>query len=230
MALPAAADRLGAQDRTWDGKAMDTAESLQPTYTFVERFEPGDPRSVAFLKEFGYVVIKKVLSDGEAATAVELAWEYLEGVGTGIDRSDVETWDDERWPTLAHGGLIPGHGVGQTACMWHVRSAPRIKQAFAAVWETEELLVSFDAMALWRPWQYNPTWRTNAGASWMHIDQNPITRPGLQCVQVRLFPPFLQLLSAHFLPIFCSFSAHIYPPARPPHFCSSLLTSAPQRC
>ena len=43
--------------------------------------------------------------------------------------------------------------------------------------------VSFDGMALWRPWKLNPAWKTNRGGSWLHIDQHPITRPGFHCVQ-----------------------------------------------
>ena len=65
-----------------------------------------------------------------------------------------------------------------------------MKAAFAAIWNDDDLLVSFDGMALWRPWALNEAWKTNRGGSWLHIDQHPITRPGLQCVQglVNLLP------------------------------------------
>ena len=107
-----------------------------------------------------------------------------------VDRDDLATWGEENWPFSVEGGIMPALWVGQSAPQWRVRGAPRVKQAFAAVWGTEELLTSFDGMALWRPWQLNPDWRTNAGGSWLHIDQHPITRPGFQCVQglVNLLP------------------------------------------
>ena len=45
-------------------------------------------------------------------------------------------------------------------------------------------------MSLWRPWNINPSWKTESGQSWFHIDQHPITRPGKQCIQglVNLLP------------------------------------------
>jgi len=55
---------------------------------------------------------------------------------------------------------------------------------------TDNLLTSFDGISLFRPWKLNPEWKTNPSASWLHIDQHPIYRPGLQCVQglVNLLP------------------------------------------
>ena len=163
---------------------------IEPSYTRVPRFAAGSPESVAYLGEHGYVVIAKALDDEQAARALELTWDYLEQLGTGIDRSDPETWTDERWPTTAHGGILPGHGIGHSAAQWFIRSAPAVKQAFAAVWDEDDLLVSFDGMALWRPWAINPAWKTNRGGSWLHIDQHPTNRPGFQCVQglVSLLP------------------------------------------
>jgi hypothetical protein len=156
---------------------------LAPIYTRVPRFAPGSAESMAYLDEHGYAVIANALSDKEAAHALDLTWDYLEELGTGVDRKDVATWDDDRWPTAVHGGILPGHGIGHSAAQWYIRGVPNVKKSFAAIWDTDELLVSFDGMALWRPWAINPAWKTNRGGSWLHIDQHPITRPGRQCVQ-----------------------------------------------
>lgn len=163
---------------------------IEPTYVHVERFAPGSPESIAYLQEHGYVVIAGALSQAQCDEALKLTWDYLEELGTGIDRTDWTTWGDERWPTSVHGGILPGHGIGHSAAQWFIRSAPNVKTAFAAIWEDDDLLVSFDGMALWRPWTLNEAWLTNRGGSWLHIDQHPITRPGLQCVQglVSLLP------------------------------------------
>jgi hypothetical protein len=163
---------------------------ITPTYVHVPRFPAGSPESIAYLHEHGYAVIAGVLAPEACAKALELTWDYLEGLGTGVDRSDWTTWGDERWPTAVHGGILPGHGIGHSAAQWYIRGAPALKKAFAAIWDDEELLVSFDGMALWRPWALNDAWRTNRGGTWLHIDQHPITRPGLQCVQglVNLLP------------------------------------------
>jgi hypothetical protein len=157
--------------------------TIEPTYVHVARFAPGSAKSIAYLKEHGYLVIAGALSADQTAKALDLTWDYLEGLGTGIDRHVPATWDDERWPTAVHGGILPGHGIGHSAAQWFIRAAPNVKKTFAAVWDTDDLLVSFDGMALWRPWALNPAWKTNRGGTWLHIDQHPITRPGMQCVQ-----------------------------------------------
>jgi hypothetical protein len=71
-----------------------------------------------------------------------------------------------------------------------VRGLPGIKRAFAAIWRTEDLICSFDATIIWRPW-----WPL-AGAKTalfrapvtegLHLDQNPFTKPGFDCVQAMM--------------------------------------------
>jgi len=156
---------------------------IEPTYIHAPRLKAGSPESIEYLHEHGYAVIANVLDTAAVAKAISLTWDYLESLGTGIDRNDVTTWDDDRWPTYVHGGILPGHGVGHSAAQWFIRSSPELKKAFAAIWNDDDLLVSFDGMALWRPWKVKDSWKTNRGGSWLHIDQHPITRPGLQCVQ-----------------------------------------------
>jgi hypothetical protein len=169
---------------------MDQAAPIEPRYAHVPRLEAGSVESVEHLRDEGFVIIANALDADAAAQALDLTWDWLEGLGTGIDRTDSSTWDDDRWPVAVHGGIIPSQGVGQTAAQWFIRSAPAVKQSFAAVWDDDDLLVSFDGMALWRPTAANPAWATNRGGSWLHIDQHPIGRPGFQCVQglVSLLP------------------------------------------
>ena len=153
------------------------------TYAEVPRFFPGDPQAMRFLDEQGYVVMANALSEDQAAQALSMLWDYLEALGTGIDRSDMRTWDDDRWPTAVHGAILPSLGIGHCAAQWFIRDQPGVKSSFAQVWDTEDLLVSFDGVSLWRPWSHNHRWRTNEGVSWMHIDQHPVGRPGKHCVQ-----------------------------------------------
>ena len=63
--------------------------------------------AVAHLDEYGFVVLANALSAQEAEHALSLLWDYLEELGTGIDRTDVGTWDDDRWPTAVHGAILP---------------------------------------------------------------------------------------------------------------------------
>ena len=164
--------------------------TINISYEYVPRFKSGDPEGVNYLEEHGYVVIANALTAEQSTEALNLLWDYLEGLDTGIDRNSRDTWDNDRWPTAVHGGILPGHGIGHSAAQWYIRDIPAVKDAFAAVWDDDELLVSFDGVALWRPWTYNENWKTNRGPSWMHIDQHPIGRPGKHCVQglVNLLP------------------------------------------
>ena len=169
---------------------MEDNWNIEIDYKHVPRFESGSDESIDYLDEHGFVIIKEALTKQEAKKTLDLLWDYLEGLGTGIDRSNPETWNDDRWPTCAHGGIIPSYGIGHSESQWFLRSVPNVKKAFAKIWNTEELLTSFDGVSLWRPWNVNADWKTENGRSWLHIDQHPITRPGKQCIQglVNLLP------------------------------------------
>lgn len=158
-------------------------DKLTPEYVHVPRLAAGSQESVDYLESEGYVVIAGALSPSEAEHALDLTWDYLKELGTGVDRNDVDTWGDDQWPVNVHGGIVPSQGIGHSAAQWYIRSVPAVKDAFAAVWDDEDLLVSFDGMALWRPTDIDPSWATDRGGAWLHIDQHPISRPGRQCVQ-----------------------------------------------
>ena len=159
-------------------------------YAHVPRFEPGSPESIEHLENQGFAVIGNALSTEQAVEAISKLWDYLEELGTGIDREDSSTWGDDRWPTAVHGGILPSFGIGHSAAQWFIRDVEGVKASFAAIWDTDDLLTSFDGVSIWRPWGVNRTWRTEFGSSWMHIDQHPVGRPGRHCVQglVNLLP------------------------------------------
>lgn len=161
-------------------------DKLTPEYVHVPRFAAGSQESVDYLESEGYVVIAGALSPTEAEHALDLTWDYLKELGTGVDRNDVDTWGDDQWPVNVHGGIVPSQGIGHSAAQWYIRSVPAVKDAFAAVWDDDDLLVSFDGMALWRPTDVNPDWATDRGGAWLHIDQHPISRPGRQCIQAAI--------------------------------------------
>ena len=169
---------------------MNANVNISIKYTEVPRFEPGSQAGVEYLNEQGFVVFANALKTDQAAHAVTLLWDYLEELGTGIKRDDPSTWDSDRWPTAVHGGILPSYGIGHSAAQWYIRDAGSVQDCFAAIWETDDLLVSFDGVSIWRPWTYNANWKTNTGNSWLHIDQHPIGRPGKHCVQglVNLLP------------------------------------------
>ena len=169
--------------------------NIEIEYRHVPRLDSGSEESTSYLDEYGYVVIKNALTAEEAEKTIDLLWDYLEELGTGIDRTNPTTWEDDRWPTCAHGAILPSYGIGHSQAQWFVRGVPNVKKAFAKIWETEELLTSFDGVSLWRPWNINPDWKTESGQSWFHIDQHPISKPGKHCVQglVNLLPTSEQI-------------------------------------
>ena len=64
--------------------------------------------------------------------------------------------------------------------MWRARALPRVRDAFAAIWGTHDLLTSFDGANVFRPWNDRPEWRTDGG--WYHVDQGT-AKQGCHCVQ-----------------------------------------------
>jgi hypothetical protein len=65
--------------------------------------------------------------------------------------------------------------------MWNIRSNRNIKRVYSHIWNSNELLVSFDGCGIYRNWYYEPKWKTTTG--WYHVDQNPILKPERCCIQ-----------------------------------------------
>ncbi|GAB5370269.1 hypothetical protein AAMO2058_001478100, partial [Amorphochlora amoebiformis] len=146
----------------------------------------------------GYVVAKGVLSEDELKTARGLFWDFVEGIPGRYEcreednksapkRGEPSTWG-KNFPGNSENGIIANLGAGQSPYSWFVRSRKRVKDAFAAIWKTDNLLVSFDGFGAFRPWAYDKRWKTRGG--WFHVDQNPYYKPGMHCVQglVSMFP------------------------------------------
>eukprot|EP01116_Phalansterium_solitarium_P004776 TRINITY_DN158_c0_g1_i2.p1 TRINITY_DN158_c0_g1~~TRINITY_DN158_c0_g1_i2.p1 ORF type:complete len:356 (+),score=38.99 TRINITY_DN158_c0_g1_i2:115-1182(+) len=157
-------------------KNAEPVTAVQPN-----KFFPGDPNARAFFQENGYAVFSNVAEAHQLESAVDLFWQHLEETSNGrISRSDLATWDDDNWPGVLEVGINSQNGIGQSGFQWFCRGIPEVKRAFATIWQDDNLLVSFDAAGAFRPAQYNPRWRTNAG--WWHVDQNGRKR-GLHATQ-----------------------------------------------
>lgn len=154
------------------------------------RFDFGDPedaaRGLAYLEEHGYVVAKAVMSPEEVRKARGLFWDFVEGLPARIGwdrgnrRDDPSTWT-KSFPGSTRTGIVSSMGAGQAPFSWYVRTRPRVKPVFEAIWNTKDLIVSFDGFNAFRPWNKEPGLRTAGG--WYHVDQNVHTKPGKVCVQ-----------------------------------------------
>eukprot|EP00927_Polykrikos_kofoidii_P041369 TRINITY_DN3527_c0_g2_i1.p1 TRINITY_DN3527_c0_g2~~TRINITY_DN3527_c0_g2_i1.p1 ORF type:complete len:415 (-),score=43.21 TRINITY_DN3527_c0_g2_i1:301-1500(-) len=160
------------------------AEALSPQYAVFPRFDATNffhaNASRYFFEEHGFAVFKGA-SPEEVSRGWELFWEYLEGLGTGIDRRRPATWEPVRWPSgHAEIGLMVFFGIGQSDFMWHIRGLPRVRAAFEAIWGVKDLLASFDGSVVFR--SKDDTQHTST-EYWWHVDQNPRTTPNFNCVQ-----------------------------------------------
>jgi hypothetical protein len=126
-------------------------------------------QGIEHLNENGYAVFSNVLSPDEITSNIDLLWKHFEDLSPPyyIKRDDAKTWDIA-WPGLPHLGLLPNEGFGQSQFMWSVRGNPNVKKIFTQIWQTPELLVSFDAAGCFRDWHLNSSWKTISG--WYHCD------------------------------------------------------------
>ena len=118
-----------------------------------------------------------VLSEDEVEEAMRRVWDLIEGQGTGVDRADRSTWTNERWcpRTAADPGKVAGTGSGaggygalQSDAAWYIRGRPGLRQMWASIYGTDDLIVSWDGLNVVRPWKHDPTWRVTAQGP--HID------------------------------------------------------------
>eukprot|EP00698_Gefionella_okellyi_P005077 TRINITY_DN14668_c0_g1_i1.p1 TRINITY_DN14668_c0_g1~~TRINITY_DN14668_c0_g1_i1.p1 ORF type:complete len:345 (+),score=40.96 TRINITY_DN14668_c0_g1_i1:83-1117(+) len=145
------------------------------------RFDPETQRDamLQYLNDFGYVVVAGVATPSEVAQAKDLLWQFLEGLGYGIERSDPSTWTT--WPGIPQYGIFNADGIGNSDLLWFVRCLPRVRAAFEALWRTNQLLTSYDGCGTFRPAAYDIDWKSRGG--WYHVDQNASKKPNLECVQ-----------------------------------------------
>jgi len=140
------------------------------------RLAAGDPALRDRLAVEGYAVVAGALGEEEVVRATDLFWELIAGVtvdsvgAAPIRREDPSTWEDH-WPSNSR-GLVRCPGVGQSDFMWYLRTQPRVLEAFANVWDCDidDLVVSFDTCAAFRPLRARSRWRTKG--VWFHVDQN----------------------------------------------------------
>jgi hypothetical protein len=106
------------------------------------------------LEQQGYTVVKAVLTEeeGEFAKGLFVKWWAANSIS-------------ER-PIPPH-GIIKHWGIGHTAFAWYIRTRARVVEAFADIWGTDDLVVSFDG-ACYMPLGLD---RKNQKKGWLHIDQ-----------------------------------------------------------
>lgn len=135
----------------------------------------------AHLSEKGWVVIKNIATTKECTEIINLQWDFLEQLGTGLKRDSPETWYQAgRWPGRISTGQVLAPYVGHCEAVWKARCISKVRDLFALLWETRDLKVAFDTFNVTRPY----TLASNrAKGIAPHIDQNPNTKPNFVCYQ-----------------------------------------------
>jgi hypothetical protein len=154
------------------------------------RFDVDDPQMVEYLREHGYVVVKAVASTEETSQAMKLLWEFLEDK-CSMKENDPTTWTDENFAKIGDSrtGILSFSGIQHSEFLWYLRMLPKVRRIFEKIFETDDLLSSFDGGNIFRPWHLLDTAaqsqardhpKTSAG--WFHVDQGKALL-GFHCVQ-----------------------------------------------
>ena len=73
-------------------------------------------------------------------------------------------------------------GAGQSEFMWFCRGHHNVRRLFSAIWDTPDLITSFDGFCVHRPWEHDNSWNTSDNSPF-YLDQNGRSKPGKVCVQ-----------------------------------------------
>jgi hypothetical protein len=130
------------------------------------------------LQRDGYVVVKNAIPHDRALAYQQKAFAWLKSFGTDLDFKNPETWVRKNLPVQSKINTFHSYGVAHERFMWEARMEPGVLDAFALLWGTDQLLVSFDSLNVTFP---NRKDVPRKGA-WEHIDQSPLRR-GIHCVQ-----------------------------------------------
>lgn len=150
------------------------------------KFDPDDPELYAYLEEHGYAVVRGVADEATRLTAEDEFWDFMESLGGEIGepvfRDQPRTWGPDFLP---HGatGIITGCGFGQSRFCWRLRTLPAVRQVFESIWETDDLVTSFDGGNAFRPWEGRPSWKTQGG--WWQCASHPAPHTPLECARPR---------------------------------------------
>ncbi|GJP94182.1 clavaminate synthase-like protein [Aspergillus niger] len=159
---------------------QEIAEATNESYTVKDLIDFSDRHYGDWRDEFhknGCVVIKNVISLERAKYYCDKQIEWLKSFDLGFDENDESTWTTEHLPISFKGGMYYGYAAPHEKIAWEARTEPAVIEIFEKLWETKELLSSFDGMNISLPRRKDVNW-----SPWPHCDQNP-NRKGMQAVQ-----------------------------------------------
>ncbi|KAH7046740.1 hypothetical protein B0J12DRAFT_756772 [Macrophomina phaseolina] len=128
----------------------------------------------------GYAVVKGAIPRDRAEQYGDEMMTYLETFagGLGFNRADPSTIKESNLPIINEKGMCLGYGIAHESFAWSIRQEPGVVEAFERVYDTPDLIVSFDGVNLAFPNRED----VPANSPWPHQDQDP-EKPGFRCLQ-----------------------------------------------
>lgn len=124
-------------------------------------------------------MVKRAIPVDTARQYQQAAFRWLKSFGNDkLDVENPETWLDENLPVHSRINTYGGYHVAHEKFMWDARMEPGVLNAFAKIWGTDELIVSFDSLNVTFPNKKD----SEPLKPWEHVDQSPLRR-GLHCIQ-----------------------------------------------
>ncbi|KAK6429790.1 hypothetical protein LTR95_014062 [Oleoguttula sp. CCFEE 5521] len=155
--------------------------TVQPSRNSALKVDGTDPKFGDWRDDFvrdGYAVIKGAVPRERADKYADGMYSWLEGFNLGFDRNDLSTVHKDKLPTINEKGMCLQYAVTHEDFAWVIRGEPGVIDVFEKAYDTEDLIVSFDAVNFGFPG------RTDIAKNvpWPHQDQDP-TKPGFRCLQ-----------------------------------------------
>ncbi|KAL2830718.1 hypothetical protein BJY01DRAFT_254526 [Aspergillus pseudoustus] len=121
----------------------------------------------------GYVVVKGAIPRERAEKYTSDFYSLLENFagGRGFKRDDLSTVKEDNLPIINEKGMILGYGMAHEKFVWDIRQEPGIIEPFERVYDTKDLLVSFDSVNASFPGRKDVA----ENKPWPHQDQDPET-------------------------------------------------------
>ena len=107
------------------------------------------------LKEKGYCIVENILNDEEIIHATESFMNWYNCT------PNLKHFHEKMDPH----GIFKFHEVGHQYFAWYLRTRPQIIEIFQQIWDTKDLVVSFDGCC------YMPSGLTKKDNIWTHTDQ-----------------------------------------------------------
>ena len=123
-------------------------------------FELSDKANwLKFLHDEGYVVIKDIIDEKASHKATEIFKKEWRKVSPDFKWGDKSTWTPTNSPMVWGKSSAMFNGLGQGRFMWNLRTQPKVKAAFADVYNTKDLAVSLDGFSVFlKTDQKSPVW------------------------------------------------------------------------